>query len=417
MIQQIFKIILKQWKKNSWIILEMFLVFALMWYIVDFFSILFLNSRTPVGFDIENTYVVNISHIQPDNPKHINYKEDSDKPALNFLRIVERIRNYPDIEKVSIGQFHYPYCTSNISDIYTRDTLRANANILYLTPEYFDVFNVHPADGGSPEQLGEVLKSGVIISRSIEEHLFPGEKATEKVIFDSDSNKIRIVGVTTYLKENPYTRPGSYLMKPFREQMLMGEDESHLVLYANIAFRTRPGIQGKDFADKFMKEMKTQLAIGNYYVTGISSLTELRNFNLRVTGIYESLQNRGGFTIFFLANIFLGVIGTFWLRIEKRKEEIGLRMAVGSSRNEIMKQMMGESFALMLIALFPALLVWINLILTDILPSRTLDITWQRFLLNTLFTIIPITIVIALATWYPARRSMSIQPAEALHYE
>jgi putative ABC transport system permease protein len=146
-------------------------------------------------------------------------------------------------------------------------------------------------------------------------------------------------------------------------------------------------------------------------------LSELREFTLNRFGIYESIQYRAGFAAFFLLNVFLGVIGTFWLRVKKRKEEIGLRIAVGSSRNMLMRQMLAESLLLMAIAVIPAALVWINIVAVGLMPEDLIDFSARRFAINTLLSIGLMSIAVVLATWYPARRAAAMQPAAALHYE
>ncbi|MDH6305279.1 hypothetical protein M2459_002379 [Parabacteroides sp. PF5-5] len=418
MIQHVFKLIKTQWKNNIWIILELFIVSALMWYIVDYFSVMLITSRIPLGFEIENTYAVKIAHYQSDNPNYIDYGEDSEEPALNFLRIVDRIRNHSEIMDVSIGQWHYPYCSSNMTAGYRHDSLRVNARILYVTPSYFEMFSVHPAAGGEPSLLGEALEHGVIISSGMEEALFPGSHAAGQTILTNDStSSYRVSAVSVPLKNHRFSRRDNYIYFPFQEHTLMGMNEENIKDNTSITFRTRSGMNEKDFASSFKAEMNTQLSIGNFYITGIIPISELRTLTLKADGVYESVQNRTGFTVFFLLNVFLGVIGTFWLRIKKRREEIGLCIAVGSSRHQVMRQMMTESLGLLLIALVPAIIIWGNLILVETLPVHTLGLTWQRFALNSLFTILPLSLVIILATWYPAWRSASIQPAEALHYE
>ena len=36
--------------------------------------------------------------------------------------------------------------------------------------------------------------------------------------------------------------------------------------------------------------------------------------------------------LFLLTNVFLAVIGTFWFHVSRRRAELGLRMAMGSTR-------------------------------------------------------------------------------------
>ena len=418
MIRHIFKLIRTQWKDNFWILLELFIVLCLMWYIVDYFSIMFLNSRTSTGFEIEDTYVVNISNYQSTNPNYIKYEPGSDEPLQNYLRIVDRIKQHPDVKAVSVGQWHYPYCGSNMSNSFRYDTLEAHPQVLYVTPEYFEIFKVHPAGGGSPAQLAEAIKNGVILSSTTAEILFPDKNPVGQEMLSGDSSKTyRVTGVSTALKTHLFVRPGRYIYLPFEENRNAGRDEATIRQNFNIAFQARPGLKSQDFTKAFKKDMSTQLKIGNYYLNGITPISDLREQTLKFYGVYESIQTRTGFSIFFLFNVFLGVLGTFWLRIEKRKEEIGLRMAVGSSRGKVMSQMMTESFVLVSLALIPAVIVWLNLYWMEILPVGTCDLTWKRFLLNVLFTLVPLCLIVALGNWYPARKSSTIQPAEALHYE
>lgn len=420
MIIHLFKLISKQWSKNIWIVVELFLIFSLMWYIMDYFSVMYLTSRTPVGFDITDTYKVNLSMVQPSSPKHIAYKKGSEEPGQNFLRIVERLRQHPEVEAVSIGRWYYPYCPSYSGSVYHKNGLQCQAQILSTTPDYFRIFRVAPAEGGSPELLANALQQkGVVISQTLENILFPDSPATGQDIYthEDDSIGIRVNAVTNELKRYAYVRPQPSLYTLFNEQSLLEKNERNIWGTTDICFRVKPGHGSAHFAETFTREMKPQLIAGNYFLINITPISKYKDSMLKSGGVYEDIRNRIIFTFFFILNIFLGMIGTFWLCIEKRKEETGLRMAIGSTRKGIMVQMMGESFVLACIALLPAIFVWINLVMMDVMPVKELDMTWQRFTLNTLLTVVPIGIVIIIAIWYPARRSMLIQPAEALHYE
>ena len=163
--------------------------------------------------------------------------------------------------------------------------------------------------------------------------------------------------------------------------------------------------------------MKQSLTIGNYFLADIIPLTKQRESYLKEYDITTSLKYRIGMGIFFLVNVFLGVLGTFWLRIEKRKPEIGLRMSFGSTKAQVMSHMLIEGFCMLGIASIPAIIVCINLVALDIMPTQNMDFTAACFLSDTLITYALFIAVIALSTLYPARRSANIQPAEALHCE
>ncbi|MCC8154410.1 MAG: ABC transporter permease, partial [Tannerellaceae bacterium] len=153
-----------------------------------------------------------------------------------------------------------------------------------------------------------------------------------------------------------------------------------------LAIRVSPAAD-KDFPEKFKELMKEQLTLGNLYVTEIVPLEILKKRYYATTGdedkFYQNLFVLG----FFIVNIFLGVIATFWLRTESRKAEMGLRMALGSTKSALKGSMLTEGLLLLSIVWLPAVLVCINLGYTGVIGSL-LDLQFTVFdtfvsLLNT----------------------------------
>jgi len=425
MIKHAFKIITNQWRKNVWITIELFIVLSVLWFTVDFFSVLWLTSRTPVGFDINDTYLVSLALTPEESPNYIEYEAGSDEPGMNFMRLVDRIRLHPNVEAVSIGIFHYPYSTATMSSAISQDDRYINCNILTVTPEYFDVFRVKSLHGESNKQLGAALQDGNIISRSFEELIFPGSSAIGKAaytIWQGDTIMVyRFNSVVNTMKRNPFMRPENYMFSLFKENdFSLGEmkmDEKTIWNRVSICIRTRHSSNTTEMATSLKQELKGSLEEGNFSLADITPMSELKDRMLWTYGVYDTLQYTTFFTVFFLVNVFLGVLGTFWLRINKRREEIGLRMALGSSRRRLVSQMHIESFVLVCIAAIPAALVWMNIVFAELLSTDNFDVTASRLVLNTVFALGLTALAAALATWYPARKAASMPAAEALRYE
>ena len=419
MIKHLLKQIWALRRKNIWIIMELFLVFIILWYIVDFFSVLGITATTPTGTDITNVYRVVYATNKSDNPKYISYEEGSEEPGRNFLRMIEHLKGRPEVESVCIGRFFYPYCYSNSTNGYFRDSLRTSYNVMTVSPEYFSMFNVTPINGTDPEVLAKAIQreKSVIISKKAEKDLFKEASAIGQFIMDGDSSRLYVSGVIGEMKRFEFTRPQSYAFFLFDENNLLNQKEGQIWNNTDICIKIKPGVQTRDFPARFKDEIKQSLAIGNYFLADIVPLTKQRESFLEGYGITTTLKYRIGMAIFFLVNVFLGVLGTFWLRIEKRKPEIGLRMSFGSTKAQVMSHMLMESMCMLGIASIPALLVCFNLAVMDILSTQYMDLTIARFLLNTVITYVLFIIVVMLSTLYPARRSANIQPAEALHYE
>ena len=69
---------------------------------------------------------------------------------------------------------------------------------------------------------------------------------------------------------------------------------------------------------------------------------------------------------FFLLNVLLGVVGTFWYRTQQRSAEIGLRMAMGATRKGIFWQLVKEGLALLTIAFIPSAAIFANLLYMEV---------------------------------------------------
>ena len=419
MIQHLLKQIWVLRGKNIWIVMELFLVFIILWYIVDFFTVLGITATTPTGTDITNVYRVVYATNKTDNPKYISYEEGSDEPGRNFLRMVERLREHPEIESVCIGTYFYPYCSSNMNSEYSRDSLRTYVDIITVSPEYFSMFNVAPLNGKDPEVLAKAIQreKSIIFSKKAAKDLFKDVSAVGQYINNWDSSQLYVSGVTVEMKRHEYTRPRSYIFFLFDEKSLFNKKEDQIRNSTDICIKIKPGVPAGDFPERFKDEMKQSLAIGNYFLADIMPLTKQRESFLKSYDITSTLKYRIGVGIFFIVNVFLGVLGTFWLRIEKRKPEIGLRMSFGSTKAQVMSHMLIEGFCMLGIASIPALIVCINLVVMDIMPTQNMDFTAARFLSDTLITYVLFIAVITLSTLYPALRSANIQPADALHYE
>ena len=123
-------------------------------------------------------------------------------------------------------------------------------------------------------------------------------------------------------------------------------------------------------------------------------------------------------------NVFLGLIGTFWFRTRRRRGEIALRLAMGSTKKQILSLLMGEGLLLLTLVTLPAMLVCYNVGIAEFVVGQTALIsTWPvewgfvRFLLGSFGAWVLIALMVMMGIWFPAYQAMKIQPAEALHEE
>lgn len=80
MIKLIVKQIWNQREKNVWIILELFIVFIVLWYVVDFFSFIEINVISSAGTSIQNIHCVKLSIYKEDAPNLLPMKMVAKNP-------------------------------------------------------------------------------------------------------------------------------------------------------------------------------------------------------------------------------------------------------------------------------------------------------------------------------------------------
>ena len=118
-----------------------------------------------------------------------------------------------------------------------------------------------------------------------------------------------------------------------------------------------------------------------------------------------------------LVNVFFGIIGTFWLRMQNRKGEIGLRMALGAHRITLQRYMYTEGLCLLAMTLPLIIIFAFNMVYMDRLDTYRQPLTAMRFLVTFGLTYLLMAAMICIGIWFPVRKAVRLAPAEALHYE
>jgi ABC-type antimicrobial peptide transport system permease subunit len=109
-----------------------------------------------------------------------------------------------------------------------------------------------------------------------------------------------------------------------------------------------------------------------------------------------------------------GIFGTAAYSVTKRLKELGIRMALGAQRNEVLQAALGRAVKLLAIGSAAGLLL-------GILASRVLAfIVYQATPRDPLVlagVVLAMSLLGLLATWIPAQRALSIDPMTLLREE
>ena len=204
-------------------------------------------------------------------------------------------------------------------------------------------------------------------------------------------------------KTDDYARYGPFVLTPFPGWFY---EDQYLPF---ISLRIRPEADTDNFAARFYQDMMSQLQVAPFYLFDIQSYKDQKIERDAAEGITPYIRSARLIVIFFVFNVFIGLMGTFWFRTRHRRSEIALRMAMGSSRGRIRWQLLGEGLLLLALASIPALMICINMVMADVTFTEATDATWGRFVICVSIVWILMALMVIAGIWYPASRAMKVQ--------
>ena len=109
-----------------------------------------------------------------------------------------------------------------------------------------------------------------------------------------------------------------------------------------------------------------------------------------------------------------GIFGMAAYSVSKRLRELGLRVALGAQRTEVLKAALGRAFKLLAVGSTAGLVL-------GILASRVLAFVVYQATPRDPLVLVGVVLAMALlgllATWIPARRALSVNPMILLREE
>jgi ABC-type antimicrobial peptide transport system permease subunit len=122
----------------------------------------------------------------------------------------------------------------------------------------------------------------------------------------------------------------------------------------------------------------------------------------------------GFFSLLALVLACIGLYGLLAYEVARRTREIGIRMALGAQRGDVLRQVVKQGLVLALIGAVVG--IGVALGVTRYLKAMLYDV--RAYDPMTIVVVVALLIVVALAAcWIPARRATRVDPMVALRYE
>ena len=334
---------------------------------------------------------------------------DEGRGQAFMVRLLERLRATPGIHAAAattdlpldLGISESPTYPEGFAGGDARGALQSAFAI--VTDGYFETLRTPLVSGRLFDPTDrEGAERVAIVSRTLAERAWPGEDALGKRIrFSGDQEPLlTVVGVVDDVKN----------------KSLMEVTEP--TIYLPLAQSYRPSLTLLARADAYGAALSDAILAAvrdidpNLSLTPVQSLEDVTGLGLLPQRIAASVTTALGALALLLSA--LGVYGVIAYTVAQRTREIGVRMAIGASRRDVVRLVLGGGLRLAL----PGLIFGIaaGLALSRLLRAFLLGVPPADPLT---FIAVPLVLLaaVALACWLPARRAAGIEPVAALRAE
>jgi predicted permease len=330
-----------------------------------------------------------------------------------YAAVLDRLRQLPGVRAASAASIVPLGPSRDEREIRSpASTAVTSATYTVIGTDYFDALGLSLWRGREftlEEERGSSTDPVVLVDRLLADELFPAGDAlgqiVELLVFgDSPPTPARIVGIVPSVRDDLLDPPAAHVYVPFGQQY-----RAEMTLHV----RTDPGAE-----HAMLAAVRTALTGGGTRLPILSAatLTELRD---RAITLWAVLFAARGFAAFGLIALFVTTVGVYGLRaylVGLRTREIGIRLALGATRERITGQLVREGATVATVGIVGGLGLAVAIV--QVLRQTSMLVEVQ--LLNPAVVAATVSLLgaaVFAASYVPARRAARIDPAVALRPE
>jgi putative ABC transport system permease protein len=354
------------------------------------------------GFDTSNTIVMGVGLPATKYP-------DPQQQAVFFDRVLEQISTLPGV--VSAGSTTtLPLSGSGSTQPFTIQgrpeplvAEQPTAKMRYISADYFRAMGVPLRQGRFfNDQDRDKGAQVLIISETMARQFWPGEDPIGKRLtpsFHLDLGAREIIGVVGDVKAGLDADAAPVMYMPYKQA-----PRSFMTLVARTT--SNPQNFNRAIAEA-IRAVDSEQALWNVRTMEqvLTNSVSGRRFNMTLLITFAGLA---------LVLAAVGVYGVMNYSVTLRRRELGIRLALGAQRGDVLRLVLGQGLALTFIGIGVGLIAAYGL--TRLMESLLYGVSATDYL--TFISVSGVLLVVGLlASYLPARRATKVDPMIALRSE
>jgi predicted permease len=337
---------------------------------------------------------------------------DKERRAPFYAELLRRVRSLPGVQSAAVA--------SNLPLTYNGDSMpigvegrpdpppdqRPDVILRVVSPGYFSTMGIPLVAGRdfTEQDKGDAVRA-VVVSEKTARHFWPGQDPIGKRLkpgsTTSDSPWREVVGIVKDVRQNDFVAEPKMQMYMAYEQVGSFAPNA-LVVRTNV----EPLSLGASVRRTVWEVDKDQPVSDIRSMDEIVSVAVARQrFSMLLLGVFAALA---------LVLAAVGIYGVMSYSVAQRTREIGIRIALGATKSDVLKLAVGHGLRLVLIGV--AIGLASALILTRVMSSLLFGISATDPTTFAAISLVLISVALV-ASYIPALRATKVDPMVALHYQ
>lgn len=419
----IFKNLLSRRRRLAWLLAEIVIVTIVIWVFIDPIVVNGYIDSVPLGYDREKLCVVKTMRL------HDEERVDRAAAEADMRNLLARIGNLPEVESCTLIHWSYPDATGSSANGFKKDSVWITVQMMPLISgwNYLTTYGIDAVAGSpSAEELQNLTptRGNIVVTRTVADLYFPGINPVGHYMNEdeedfSPEDAFRVVGVIEDVRPRS-TFDSALLAYNFYE---FDPELSY-----SIVIRLKDEAGMSRFLHDF-NERIDGMQSGVYTCKEIVSYDTIGKEFAYSQGVTNQLRLKTLLSVFFFANLLLGVSGVFYLQTRKRSEEAGVMRSFGATPRRIRLMLLGEGWILTTVGCLVGCLIYLQYAVKEGLARANnvaaydaYDPSWVNnlplhFTAVSLVVYVLLVIVVSLGISIPAWRISSVNPSDALRHE